>query len=97
MTTAASSIYGMFIACVVSTAFGITTLILDIVFKYIGFVESDVVLSGCTNGYMLAKFKYLTLQLEASFIGILVGLLMDIIALVLIILAIKNLRSFTYP
>lgn len=73
---------------------GIATLVLDIVFKYIGFVDNDIVLSTCLESYLVVKYQFLKLQLEASFVGVCVGVLMNVIVIVLVVFAIKNLRQF---
>jgi len=63
MASAACSIYGLFITCIISTLLGIATLVLNIIFKYIGFVDNDIALSTCTDTYLMQKYKHLSLQL----------------------------------
>jgi len=94
MPSVKCSIYGLFIASIISLLVGIATLVLDIVFKYIGFVDDDIALSTCVDTYLMVKYQFLKLQLQASFVGVCVGVLMNIIVIGLVVFAIKNLRQF---
>ncbi len=47
MASAACGIYGFFITALISTLIGIGVLVVNIIFKYIGFVESSITLSSC--------------------------------------------------
>ncbi len=93
MVSPSCTIYSLFITCIASLLLGICTLVVDIVFKYIGFVDSDVVLGLCTEMYLADKYKFLLLQLQTAFVGICLGILMNAIILGLLVVTLKNLKS----
>ena len=93
MVTAACSLYALLVVSIAGTTLGIATLVLAIVFKFIGFTDSAIIQSLCADPYLVAKYTHLTYQIETSLVGICVGLLMNIIALIILALTIKNLKD----
>lgn len=93
MPSPACNIYGLFISCIVGLVLGIGTLVVNIVFKYIGFVESDIALGLCVETYLMEKYRFLQLQLQTAFVGICLNVLMNCIVLGLLIVTLKNLKS----
>lgn len=92
MPSPSCKVYGLFISCIVSLALGIGTLVVNIVFKYIGFVDSDVVLGLCLETYLMEKYRFLLIQLQTAFLGICLNILMNCIVLALLIVTLKNLK-----
>lgn len=90
---ASTSLYALLIASALGVVFGITTLILALVFKYIGFAASNIAQGACIDFYLILKYRFLPYQLVTSLVGVCIGLLMFIIVLVFVILAVKNLRA----
>lgn len=91
MISAKVPIYGLFLTTVISLLIAITLLVLEIVFKYVGFVSSDFVYGTCINDtYINTKYSYLQYQLEVAFVGTCLSVLTLIIILVLSTLSAKN-------
>lgn len=93
MASPSCTVYTLFVTSIASLLLGIGTLIASIVFKYIGFVDSDVVLGICTKVYLADKYRLLSLHLQTAFVGICIGLLMNAIVLGLLVVTLKNLKS----
>jgi hypothetical protein len=93
MPSPSCTLYTLFITSIASLLLGIATLIATIVFKYVGFVDSDVGLGICTQVYLADKYRLLSLQLQTAFVGICLGILINAIVLALIVVTLKNLKS----
>jgi hypothetical protein len=93
MASPSCTVYTLFITSIASLLLAIGTLIASIVFKYVGFVDSDVGLGICTQVYLADKYRLLSLHLQTAFIGICLGLLMNAIVLGLLVVTLKNLKS----
>ncbi len=93
MPSPACNVYGLFISCIASLLLGIGTLVVNILFKYIGFVDSEVAIGLCTETYLIEKYMFLQLQLETAFAGICLNILMNCIVLGMLIVTLKNLKS----
>lgn len=83
--------YGLFLTTAISLLIGITLLILEIVFNYIGFVSSDFNFISCTDTYLIIKYTHLQYQLEVSFVATCLAVATLIALLVLTSLTAKNL------